>query len=175
LEFIRIAGEHSVQQDLTVINPSGDRHNCGNCAVAYAMRRQGFDVEAKVDEKGLSFKELADMFDGVSIQYPEILTASEEMQDVVQKVEQDILTWGEGANGAIRGQWIDAPELEAGHLFSVEVSEGKVIFVDGQSNDGDVKNYLEAMTPSSIVYGRLDKAMPNDNVKRAVKVREITK
>jgi len=175
LEFIRIAGAHSVQQDLAVINPSGDRHNCGNCAVAYAMRRQGFDVEAKVDENGLSFKELADMFDGVSIQYPEILTTLDEIQDVAQKVEQDILAWGEGANGAIRGQWIDAPELEAGHLFSVEISEGKVMFVDGQSNDGDVKIYLEAMAPSSIVYGRLDNAKPNDKVKRAVKVREIKK
>jgi len=173
LDFKRIAGEHSIQEDLAAVNPSGNRQNCGNCAVAYAMRRQGFDVEAISGEEGLSFVELADMFDGVSIQYPTILTTSDEIHDVIQRIERDILSWGNGANGAIRGQWADVPESEAGHLFSVEVSDGKVIFVDGQFNDGDVRNYLEAMAPSSIVYGRLDNSKPNDNVKRAVKERGI--
>jgi hypothetical protein len=175
LDFKRIVGEHSIQQDLAAVNPSGNRQNCGNCAVAYAMRRQGFDVEARAGEEGLPFVELADMFDGVSIQYPTILTTSDEIYDVIQKIEQDILSWGEGANGAIRGQWADVPEFEAGHLFSVEVSYGKVMFVDGQFNDDDVKNYLEAMAPLSIVYGRLDNSRPNDNVKRAVTGRGIKK
>jgi hypothetical protein len=111
------------------------------------------------------------MFDGVIIQYPEILTPSDDIYDVMQKVEQGILAWGAGANGAIRGQWQGMPASEAGHLFSVEVSGGKVVYVDGQSNDSDVKKYLEVMEPSSIVYGRLDNVKPNDNVKRAVKVR----
>lgn len=175
LDFKRIEGEHSIQQDLTVINPSGNRENCGNCAVAYAMRRQGFDVEAKAGGESLSFVGLVDMFEGADIQFPAILTASDEIYAVVQKVEQDILSWGEGANSAIRGHWVGAPESEAGHLFSVEVSGGKVMFVDGQTNDGNVKNYLEAMVPSSIVFGRLDNTTPNDNVKRAVKVRDTKK
>jgi len=175
LEFKRIDGEHSIKQDLMAINPSNNRQNCGNCAVAYAMRRQGFDVEAKVDEEGLSFEALEDMFDGVIPQYPEILTPPDEIHDVIQKIEQNILSWGDGANGAIRGQWQGVPASEAGHLFSVEVSGGKVMYVDGQSNDGDVKKYLEVMEPLSIVYGRLDNVKPNANVKRAVKIRSAKK
>ena len=37
----------SMKADLEVINPSGNKYNCVACAIAYDMRRRGFDVAAR--------------------------------------------------------------------------------------------------------------------------------
>jgi hypothetical protein len=89
---------------------------------------------------------------------------------MITKAEQDILTWGAGARGAIRGEWLMDPDGAKGHLFSLEVREGVVKYDDGQSGKEDVK-HLAKMKPQTIVYVRLDNTKPNDKVITAVRNR----
>jgi hypothetical protein len=168
LDFGQIEGEHSIQQDLAAVNPKygtsvGHSLNCGNCTAAYELRRRGIDVEARPRE-WMRPDEWAGMFEDFQQQKP----TSRTKVKVVEELEQKILSWGDGARGTIFGNW---DRKDVGHFFSVEVSGGKVMFVDSQSNKADVKRYFNMMKPSSIVYGRLDNLRPNSSILNAVKAR----
>jgi hypothetical protein len=170
LDFKRIAGEHSIQQDLAAVNPKygtddGYNLNCGNCVAAYELRRRGIDVEAQQHE-WMFPDEWADMFEGFCQQKPTSTTKD----GVVEELEHKIQLWGEGARGTVYGIVMD--RTEEGHFFSVEVSGGKVMFVDSQINIVDARSHFEGLIPSSIVFGRLDHLKPNDNIINAVKARE---
>ena len=175
MELKRIEGEWSRQENLEAINPDfwtrdeGYTNNCGNCTVANELRRQGYDVEARPGD-GMTIDELADMFDGATVQKASKISATDASNEMKQKVEREILTWGEGARGAIRGNWVLAPNEDPGHLFSLEVSDGVVRYDDGQSGKENVK-HLERMKPQTIAYIRLDNTRPNDKVTKSVKNR----
>jgi len=114
--FEQIAGEHSVQQDLTATNPNfgtGDpayTHNCGNCTAALEMRRRGFDVEA-MPRILMPVDEWAKLFDGFQQRAPESRIESE----VVAELEQNIMQWGEGYS-----------------LWHVERKRGPLLFSGGK-------------------------------------------
>jgi len=175
VELKRIEGAWSNQENLEAINPdfwTRDKKytkNCGNCAVATELRHQGYDVEARpnLTGEGTPIDKLADMFDGAKVQKASNLSTAEVPSEMIHKVERDILTWGEGARGAIRGNWVISGN---GHLFSLEVRDGVVRYDDGQSGKENVK-YLESMKAQSVAYVRLDNTKPNDNVLNAVKNR----
>jgi len=123
VDLRRIEGTWSGKERLEAINPErwmateGVTRNCGNCAVANELRYQGYDVEARIDSSGMTTEELADMFDGAKVQRAARLSKTDKPREMMQKIEQDVLTWGEGARGAIRGEWVWEPDGEAGHLF----------------------------------------------------------
>jgi hypothetical protein len=179
LELKRIEGEWSNQEHLEAINPNygtGAKAlttNCGNCTVANELRYQGYDVVAlpNLIGEGLSIYELADMFDGATVRIASKLSTTDVPSEMVWKLEQDVLTWGEGARGAIRGKWLWNNDGKAGHLFSLEVRNGEVKYDDGQIGKENVK-YLEDMRPQSIQYVRLDNTKPNDKVTTVVRNRE---
>lgn len=170
-DFKRIEGEHSTQQDVAAINPGfpqpGHANNCGSCAVAYELRHQGYDVEAR-PYVSMFIEELADMFDGATVKNAWFLSMTDDPLEMASKVGLDIQKWGEGARGAITGRWTGQPR---GHLFSFNVRNGATAFDDGQTGKMDVK-HLERMTPQTIQYVRLDNLKPNDKAKNAVKSRE---
>jgi len=176
VDLRRIEGTRSDKERLEAVNPErwmateGVTRNCGNCAVANELRYQGYDVEARIDSSGMTTEELADMFDGAKVQYAAQISTTDVPSEMKQKVEQDILTWGEGARGAIRGNWLLWPDGAKGHLFSLEVRDGVVMYDDGQNGEKNVK-YLESMKPQTIAYVRLDNTKPNDKVLNAVKNR----
>jgi hypothetical protein len=175
VELRRIEGAWSGKENLEAINPDfwtrdkGVIYNCGNCTVANELRHQGYDVEAKPG-LGMNVDELANMFDGAKVQYAARISKTDVPSEMKQKVERDILTWGEGARGAIIGDWVLAPDDAKGHLFSVEVRDGVVKYDDGQCGKENVK-HLERMKPQSVAYVRLDNTKPNDKVLKAVKNR----
>ena len=175
MELKRIEGAWSNQENLEAINPdfwTRDEkyiYNCGNCTVANELRHQGYDVEAKPGI-GMSIESLAGMFDGAKVQNAAELSATEDAHEMISKIEQDVLAWGEGARGAIRGNWLLWPDGAKGHLFSLEVRDGVVTYDDGQNGEKNVK-YLESMKPQTIAYVRLDNTKPNDKILKAVKNR----
>jgi hypothetical protein len=177
VELRRIEGSWSDKENLEAINPdlwTGDLtyiNNCGNCAVANELRHRGYDVEANPGI-GMSIESLADMFDGAKVQRAARISMTEDAHEMKQKVEQDVLAWGEGARGAIRGDWLLAPRDRPGHLFSLEVRDGVVKYEDGQLNKENVKHF-ERMKPQTIAYVRLDNTKPNDKVLNAVKNRRV--
>jgi len=165
--FNLIEGTHGIQQDLAEINPdypqSGRTDNCANCVAAYEMRRRGNDVTA--GEGGfISYDEWVGMFEGFEPLRPIGGTKAQ----VAKELEREILLWGEGARGMVVGMH---DRGHRGHTFSVEVSGGKVMFVDGQTNEEDVTYFFDILKPKSIVYGRLDNLKPTDWVKNAVRNR----
>ena len=171
MDFKQIEGGHSIQQDLAAVNPKygtgkGYNHNCGNCVAAYELRRRGIDVEARPRE-WMQQEEWADLFEGFSRQ----TLTSRTTAMTVEEIEQKILSWGEGARGTIFGAI--KGNQNKGHFFSVEVSGGKVVFVDSQINKTDARQYFEGLKPSSIVFGRLDNLKPNATIINAVKAREV--
>jgi len=174
VELRRIEGEWSDKENLEAINPyfwtrdTGYIYNCGNCTVANELRRQGYDVEARPG-LGMTVDELANMFDGAKVRSAARLSTTDVPNEMIQKIEQDALTWGEGARGAIRGEWVIQ---DGGHLFSLEVRNGVVQYDDGQSGKVNVK-YLESMKPQTVEYVRLDNTKPNDKVLKAVKNRRL--
>jgi hypothetical protein len=178
VDLRRIEGAWSSQENLEAINPDfwtrDEKYteNCGNCAVAYELRHQGYDVEAKpnLTGGGVSIDKLADMFDGAKVQNAAGLSTTKDIYEMMAKVEHNVLTWGEGARGAIRGEWSWMPDGKAGHLFSLEIRNGEVKYDDGQSARKNVK-HLERMKPQSIQYVRLDNTKPNDKVTTAVQNR----
>ena len=180
MELKRVAGEWSNQEHLEAINPDfwtrDEKYtrNCGNCTVANELRHQGYDVEARpnLTGEGMSIDKLADMFDGAKVQSAARLSTTAVPSEMKQKIEQDILIWGEGVRGAIRGDWLWMPDEDAGHLFSFEVRNGAVKYSDGQSGKENVK-HLESMKSQTIEYVRLDNTKPNDKVITAVKNRRV--
>jgi len=170
LVFGQIIGEHSIQQDADRVNPKYETNaieyklNCGNCTIAYELRRRGLDVDAQPQEWMLP-DEWASMFEGFLRQ---TLTSTTKAKALAE-IERVVLSWGEGARGAIYG----VPDGECkGHFFSVEVSAGKAVFVDSQVGKIDVRWYFNGLEPSSIVYGRFDNLKPALNIINAVKARE---
>jgi len=174
LDFKLIEGEHSIPQDLKDVNPkygTGAKeytHNCGNCVAAYELRRRGIDVEAQ-PRVLMKQSEWISLFEGFSPQKPTSRTKAK----AAEELEQKVLSWGEGARGTIFGIIPITKKRELGHFFSVEVSEGKVRFVDSQNNMADVKRYFDVLKPSTIVFGRLDNLEPNASIINAVKAREV--
>ena len=177
MDLKRIEGAWSNQENLEAINPDfwtrddGFINNCGNCTVANELRRQGYDVEARqnLTGKGLHIDELAEMFDGATVREASKLSTTNVPSEMVQEIELDVLTWGEGARGAIRGEWVISGK---GHLFSLEVRNGAVRYDDGQSGQENVK-HLERMKAQTVAYVRLDNTKPNDKVKNAVRNRRL--
>jgi len=171
--FKRIAGELSRRQNLAAVNPNfwtGQEeytHNCTNCVVAYELRRRGFDVEA-LPGSAMATQDLADMFDGATIRYAAMLSTTNVIREMIPIIENDILKWGEGARGVIRGEWA---AYKWAHIFSLEVHDGTVRYDDGQTGRENVK-HLENMRPLSIQYVRLDNLKPNNKVINVVKNKE---
>jgi len=177
VELRRIEGTWSNQENLEAVNPdywTRDEkytYNCGNCAVANELRRQGYDVEARpnLTGKGLHIDELTEMFDGATVQRAAKLSTTEDAHEMIAKIEQDILTWGDGARGAIRGEWTISGK---GHIFSLEVCNGAVRYDDGQSGKENVK-HLQRMKAQTVEYVRLDNTKPNNKVTNFVKNRRL--
>jgi len=167
-----IEGEHTIPQDLAAVNPKYGtgareyRYNCGNCIAAYELRRRGIDVEAQ-PRVMMEQPEWAGLFEGFLQQTPTSRTKAK----VAEELERKILSWGEGARGTVFGVMPSNKKNKVGHFFSVEVSEGKVRFVDSQNNTADARGYFDILMPSSIVFGRLDNLEPNVSIINAVKAR----
>jgi hypothetical protein len=167
--WAKIEGAHTIQGDLMAVNPDrskslGYQVNCGYCAAAYELRRQGFDVEAMPQYGSFEKEDWETMFEGFSSR----TLTSENKTEVVDELINEILLWGEGARGTVLGEYDDG----RGHIFSFEISNGNIVFVDSQNRIYDVASFFKRMIPSSIRYGRLDNLTPSVKIINAVRARE---
>ena len=58
-----------------------------------------------------------------------------------------------------------------GHFFSIEVENGKVLFIDPQSGSIDAEKFFKQAKRSSVIFGRLDNLEPSESALRACKNR----
>lgn len=140
--------------------------NCTNCVMAYALRRMGLDVEAQPNADGRDLQEMNLFFKGCLSQKHSRELNFNPRSDTGQSVRESLeksckeLCGDDAGVGFIR---IQGPYI--GHVFSWEkLDNGKVIFIDPQSNDVDnttISRYFEYMakgkhlTPGALV-SRLD-------------------
>jgi len=150
--------------DLLAVNPNVDKGleyqvNCGYCAAAFEMRRRGHDVEAAplTTGQGIAREEWCDLFEGFQPLSPRSLTP----EDVISEMELEILSWGNGARGTVLGLFRESFAGRPGHIFSFEVMNGRVVFVDAQDAGINAVQYLKDMRPDSIEYGRLNNLKPS--------------
>lgn len=169
-EFRKIKGEHTIDNDIGTndvpsCNPKfktgGTKYenNCGYCAATYEMRRRGYNVIAN-PRNMMPLLEFEKLFDG----FKPKKVIQKSGKSFVDSVRENIIdSCGEGARGAI---FVRFKGNNAGHLFSWEVENGSVRFVDGQTGGKDVSFYFNTAFPNSVIYGRLD------NLKLSAKIKE---
>jgi len=158
--FSKKLSSSSITKDLKAVNPNfktgqiGYRMNCGNCSIAYEMRRRGFDTQALSNENGMkvasfgeyfkglkseSFCELSDSakFDIINFDKANSMdskgTLLKRKQLVQSSIEKTMLKqYPSGSRGTIYVPHIVGGR-SAAHFFNWSILDGKVSFTDAQS------------------------------------------
>lgn len=145
-----------IKSDSAAVNPKYREHslsnrykmNCTNCISAYALRRMGLDVEAQplstgrdIQEMNLMFKNCLNSKHTNEISFNTHSDTSKSVREGITKQIEELC--GEDAGvGFIRVQG-----AFCGHVFNWEkMDDGRVIFVDSQSNNVDdkvIENYFK--------------------------------
>ena len=159
----------SHEQSLEAVNPTGNRHNCVNCTIAYFARQNGFDAVAPATEQGQSLiSALDDCFaykdPNPPHVVPEIFAQS---SDNAKRAILRICHGDEDASGAINVSWKagtrQGGENGSGHAFAWRVAKGSAHFFDPQNGveiNDTAMNWLlsQVNTDESIDVRRLDNA-----------------
>ena len=149
--------------------------NCQRCALAYALRRQGYDVVALpgkaydplangASKSGNFFHAMANPKGGTFKNLVRFTTAGDHVSDIKNEMSK----WGDGAIALISF----ARPGGAGHVFIAEQNHGKTIFVDpqpGKLPNPSSSNYLGGAAPGTIRLFRLDNLEPTDLIAKCVK------
>ena len=176
-EYSKISGSHGIRDDADrkIINPEGLDMNCQRCAVAYEMRRRGYDVRASAGGNSL-YDELANTpsvlhcFVGAETKDFSSLNADE----LTSQVRKQMLDWGDGSRAIIclnrRGEY--------GHVVNMCNSDGEIFFIDSQLGvSWSDKTSLKAGgrvnlgldTAINVTVIRTDNATPGIDVDRYVR------
>lgn len=171
------AAEVSIEEEAQKVNPKrrGDKYrdyNCGYCAIAYDMRRRGYDVIA-ADKHLITTDQLLHSYTGLkgqmfsgflgekewnSIKVPN----AERSSNMAKWVNTELRKQGIGA----RGFFTMAMGEGAGHAMNYEVTNTGVKLIDSQSGDvyrvGTITKYA-----TDVIMVRTDTAEPKyDMIKR---------
>ena len=146
----------SMKTDLEAINPSGSKTNCIACAVAYDMRRRGYDVSAK--NKGSEAYSEYDIYQWYKNPQVVTITNAKDPKDAYDKLITDLKQYGTGARGMVSGIWDESLCYE-GHAIAWQVTDSEVLFLDGQTNKVYTDPYSEIFSKfadDETQYVRLD-------------------
>ena len=130
--YKKISGEHSMEEDgdPAVINPKGLTKNCQRCAVAYELRRRGYDVRVSAGESGELGKQnsIESCFQDTEKTY--ISGNDNSLITNVEQITELMQSYGKGARALISVAWNG---YSFGHAFNLEVgNDNKVYIVDSQ-------------------------------------------
>ena len=180
--------EFSLSEDLAAVNPNFPTDskkpsvwntNCGHCVSAYEFRKRGLDVtatpvtEREMKQGGIPQSEYSNIFPGIS--FNRIGSTSAVIQQIllggtftsVSKKEYSNLcnqleSYGDGARGVVMG----FGRFGGGHIFSWEIENHSVRFVDPQTGNTDVSGYFHdgRFASGSVEYARIDNLEVNRNV-----------
>lgn len=142
------------------------RNNCFECAIAYEMRKRGYDVQANETLGGRSIETLHafNVKDSFTV-------SSSSNEEAYKRVAGQCLAYGDGARGSINVQW----DSGGGHAFNWEVKNGKFILIDTQQSDVSGDESFSNCDPSKIRVWRLDNAEVLPGVTDLVEPREQPK
>jgi hypothetical protein len=171
-----IEGAHSIEDDLKATNPNFVagrdgvwENNCQRCVVAYELRRRGIDVQAKPCDNDpleeVKVKEHWKDLNGNAQWYDGAFPKGKDRQSFV---ESKMKNWGEGSRATVYVDWEDG----TAHVFSAEMVNGKVVFVDPQTGEYNPRGNFPDQKTGTIMVTRVDNLKINDYIMEAVEVKK---
>ena len=141
------------------------KNNCVSCALAYDMRRRGYDVEsAPIDTTSATNGSLPVQLGFYKGEKLETFEVPNDPDVAVKQFSNRILKYGDGSRGMLRIRWKNGD----GHAAVWEVDDGSVVIRDPQNNTMvDLSDYMSRA--KTFYYFRTDNLEPTEKVKRFVK------
>ena len=91
------------------------------------------------------------------------MTGENSGKNVIRQMEQ----WGDGSRAIVRIKWDFEKE---GHVFSAELVNGKVMFVDPQTGEFNADKYFSRQKSPLFAIARVDNLKINDYINGVVEV-----
>ena len=143
------------------------KNNCISCALAYDMRRRGYDVEAApIDTTSATNGSLPVQLGFYKGEKLETFEVPKDPDVATKQFSNRILKYGDGSRGMLRIRWKNGD----GHAVVWEVDGNSVIVRDPQSNTiVDLLDYMRRA--KTFYYFRADNLEPTEKVTQFVKNR----
>lgn len=129
--------------DLDKVNPnrsSSDLQyhtNCGNCSIAYELRRRGYDVEAKGNPIGMRTSHFGEFFNNLSSDSFTNVSIEDNMtkgSDIKKKVSSTLINkYPDDSRGVVF-----FTHHNGSHYFNWEKTKGEILYTDSQLNVEDI-------------------------------------
>ena len=165
--------ETNQNEDMAACNPKylkGGvyKNNCISCALAYDMRRRGYDVESSpIDTTSATNGSLPVQLGFYKGEKLEVFEVPKDLYAATKQFSNQILEYGDGSRGMLRIRWKNGD----GHAAVWEVDGNSVIVRDPQNNTiVDLSDYMRRA--KTFYYFRTDNLEPTEKVTRFVKNRQ---
>ena len=144
------------------------KNNCISCALAYDLRRRGYDVEAvPIDTTSATNGSLPVQLGFYKGEKLEVFEVPKDLYAATKRFSNQILKYGDGSRGMLRIRWKNGD----GHAAVWEVDGNSVIVRDPQNNTiVDLSDYM--CRAKIFYYFRTDNLEPTEKVTRFVKNRQ---
>ena len=141
------------------------KNNCISCALAYDLRRRGYDVEAApIDTTSATHGSLPVQLDLYKGENLETFEVPKDPDVAAKQFFNRILIYGDGSRGLLRIRWKNGD----GHAAIWEISGDTVVIRDPQNNTMvDLSDYMSRA--KTFYYFRTDNLEPTEKVTRFVK------
>ena len=169
----RKTGVMTPKDDMAACNPKYSKggvykNNCISCALAYDMRRRGYDVESSpIDTTSATNGSLPVQLGFYKGEKLEVFEVPKDLYAATKQFSNQILKYGDGSRGMLRIRWKNGD----GHAAVWEVDGNSVIVRDPQNNTiVDLSDYMRRA--KTFYYFRTDNLEPTEKVTRFVKNRQ---
>lgn len=169
----RKTGVMTPKDDMAACNPKYSKggvykNNCISCALAYDMRRRGYDVEAMpIDTTSATNGSLPVQLDFYKGEKLEVFEVPKDLYVATKQFSNQIIKYGDGSRGMLRIRWKNGD----GHAVIWEVDGNSVIVRDPQNNTiVDLSDYMRRA--KTFYYFRTDNLEPTEKVTQFVKNRQ---
>ena len=169
----RKTGVMTPKDDMAACNPKYSKggvykNNCISCALAYDMRRRGYDVEsAPIDTTSATNGSLPVQLGFYKGEKLEVFEVPKDLYAATKQFSNQILKYGDGSRGMLRIRWKNGD----GHAVVWEVDGNSVIVRDPQNSTiVDLSDYMRRA--KTFYYFRTDNLEPTEKVTQFVKNRQ---
>ena len=157
-------------EDMAACNPKYSKggvykNNCISCALAYDLRRRGYDVESMpIDTTSATNGSLPVQLGFYKGEKLEVFEVPSDGKAAMKRFSDRILKYGDGSRGLLRIRWKNGD----GHAAIWEVSGDTVVIRDPQNNTVvDLSDYLRRA--KTFYYFRTDNLELTDKVTEFVR------
>ena len=168
----RKTGVMTPKDDMAACNPKYSKggvykKNCISCALAYDLRRRGYDVEAaSIDTTSVTNGSLPVQLGFYKGEKLEIFEVPNDPDVAVKQFTKNLLSYGDRSRGMLRIRWKNGD----GHAVVWEVDGRSLLIRDPQNNTiADLSDYIHRS--KTFYYFRTDNLEPTEKTLRFVKNR----